>query len=105
MEPPGPAAGWYRDPQRAGLRYWDGWQWTEHVADYQPQPPSSPRRLSRGQRVAAGIGGLLLVLLAVPAILDGNAQGWEDGSFALVSYAMGLGMGGVGAWLCWKALR
>lgn len=87
------------------MRYWDGSQWTEHVSDDQPQPPSGPRPLSRGKRIAAGTGGPLLVLLAVPTFLDGNAQGWGDGSFALVSYAMGLGMGGVGVWLCRRALR
>ncbi len=24
-------AGWYDDPSGAGLRWWDGEQWTEHV--------------------------------------------------------------------------
>jgi len=27
-----PAAGWYQDPQGAGLRWWDGQAWTEHRA-------------------------------------------------------------------------
>jgi hypothetical protein len=27
-----PPAGWYRDPLISGLRYWDGFIWTEHVA-------------------------------------------------------------------------
>lgn len=27
-----PPPGWYQDPHlRDQLRYWDGWQWTEHV--------------------------------------------------------------------------
>jgi hypothetical protein len=28
---PGIPAGWYDDPSGAGLRWWDGEQWTEHV--------------------------------------------------------------------------
>lgn len=28
-------AGWYADPLgNHQLRYWDGWQWTQHVADH-----------------------------------------------------------------------
>ncbi len=26
----GPAAGWYRDPEGTGQRWWDGQRWTEH---------------------------------------------------------------------------
>lgn len=34
-----PVAGWYDDPQVAGrYRYWDGTQWTEHLA----APPTTP---------------------------------------------------------------
>jgi hypothetical protein len=42
-----PAAGWYDDPSQAGFkRYWDGVQWTQHVAPVTPSPaprePSAP---------------------------------------------------------------
>lgn len=44
-----PVAGWYPDPEVAGrLRYWDGTQWTEHLAAAAPPapvgapPPSAP---------------------------------------------------------------
>jgi hypothetical protein len=36
--PPPPAAptgvppGWFADPEGTGLRYWDGYRWTEHTA-------------------------------------------------------------------------
>ena len=35
--PPVTPAGWYPDPHGAGLRWWDGWRWTEHVSD-RPAP-------------------------------------------------------------------
>jgi len=36
----GPTPGWYADPELAGrLRYWDGAQWTEHIAAPQPITP------------------------------------------------------------------
>jgi hypothetical protein len=86
------------------MRYWDGSRWTDHVAG-RPSEPSIAAPLSGRARVALGVGGLLMLVLAVAAVLDGNAQGWEDGSFALVSYGIGLGLAGVGSLLCWKALR
>jgi len=34
----GPPAGWHPDPHSPGiLRYWDGWQWTEHRSAVTPQ--------------------------------------------------------------------
>lgn len=39
-----PPAGWYDDPEGAGLRWWDGQQWTPHKrleSQAPPLPPSS----------------------------------------------------------------
>ena len=33
---------WYRDPTGAGLRYWDGAQWTEHVTSMEVATPTQP---------------------------------------------------------------
>ncbi|HWU32188.1 MAG TPA: DUF2510 domain-containing protein, partial [Marmoricola sp.] len=36
-----PMPGWYQDPEMAGrLRYWDGSQWTEHLAGAPTVAPS-----------------------------------------------------------------
>lgn len=38
-----PPANWYPDPQVPGqMRYWDGAQWTEHVAQAQPAAAATP---------------------------------------------------------------
>jgi len=48
--PQSPPAGWYRDPEGSGLRWWDGARWTEHrrlsswtqlSAESQPPPGGS----------------------------------------------------------------
>lgn len=41
--PPMPGAGWYPDPgQPTAWRYWDGAQWTQHVAPMQFRSPRDP---------------------------------------------------------------
>jgi hypothetical protein len=35
-----PPAGWYSDPERSGLRWWDGAQWTEHRQEFASSQPS-----------------------------------------------------------------
>ena len=45
MAQPLPIAGWYPDPStRYELRYWDGTQWTEHVARQGQQFTDPPVR-------------------------------------------------------------
>lgn len=38
-----PPEGWYDDPRGAGLRWWDGGRWTEHVLDRNQVPSVPPR--------------------------------------------------------------
>ena len=39
---PGPAAGWWPDPSGAGLRFWDGTRWTQHVTRPGPERLAGP---------------------------------------------------------------
>ena len=53
-------AGWYPDPAGYGQRYWDGRQWSGHVAPMAYAPAPQPE-----QKAPAGdwIGGVLISLL------------------------------------------
>lgn len=60
-----PAAGWYPDPAGAGLRWWDGTAWTEHLTAAAPAAPETaasaaePRfaPLSSASGAGTGSGG------------------------------------------------
>jgi hypothetical protein len=41
MPPQSPPAGWYSDPEGAGVRWWDGERWTEHTHSEAPSDDSS----------------------------------------------------------------
>ncbi len=60
----GPPAGWHPDPHSPGiLRYWDGWQWTEHRSAVTPQATAvvyNNVRVSGG-----GDGGRILLHLVL----------------------------------------
>jgi type IV pilus assembly protein PilA len=69
-------AGWYADPQNpAAQRYWDGGQWTEHVAAGAAVPAPSPRKTGSGLIIGiiAGVGVLvvigILAAIAIPVFL------------------------------------
>jgi hypothetical protein len=68
-------AGWYPDPKMAGTqRYWDGEQWTEHVA---PMPEDRP---SEGVLVAGWVTALLIPVVGLIiglTQLNRNRQGWR----------------------------
>jgi len=43
--PPGPPAGWYPHPDMAATqRYWDGQDWTDHIAPAAPVTPATRPR-------------------------------------------------------------
>lgn len=68
-----PPANWYPDPQQpTQLRYWDGAQWTEHVApalQAAPAPAAAPKQKMSGGAVAAIVVGSALLVLVVIGIL------------------------------------
>ena len=59
MEPSGPDAGWYADPESPGLiRYWDGQRWTSHRMDASAARPLNATRgnwFARHKLLTAGL--------------------------------------------------
>ena len=73
-----PPAAWYADPENpAGMRYWDGAQWTEHRTDYVAAPPKKP--VSEGMVAAGYILSFLFpivgVVIGVIVMNRGNGHG------------------------------
>ncbi|MFI5427538.1 DUF2510 domain-containing protein [Aeromicrobium sp. UC242_57] len=80
-----PPAAWYPDPsRRRELRFWDGTQWTEHVAsagttgvDPLPQPALLPSRRPRRSRHLGWLGLVVIALavtfIAVPGVAFARA--------------------------------
>src|SRR5213080_2855878 len=53
MDHGGPSAGWYADPAGSPhLRWWDGYQWTAHLAAY----PAATASVPQGTLALPGIG-------------------------------------------------
>jgi hypothetical protein len=101
-------AGWYDDPSGAGLRWWDGEQWTEHVhtaesaaaatggdegtgaGSGEGKPPRDLVKLResiRGRGVKAVgmfLGAIVLVIVVVALLVSGGSDnksgGFEPGS-------------------------
>ena len=101
-------AGWYADPSNPSQqRYWDGAQWTEHVAVpsaplVAPAAPPAPlyypaepvkKKLSGGAIAAIVVGSVVLVLfvggilaaIAIPVFLDQSAQATDAAAKADVA--------------------
>jgi Protein of unknown function (DUF2510) len=92
-------AGWYDDPSGAGLRWWDGEQWTEHVHTAEsaaaatgaspegereaPPPELVKLRESIRGRGAKGVGivlgGLVVVIVVVALLLSGGSDSSDAG--------------------------
>lgn len=73
-----PTAGWYPDPaDPSRQRFFDGTAWTENYAPFSPPAqfagPSGKPGMSRGAKIALGIGGAILALVVLGAI-GGNDE-------------------------------
>ncbi len=101
-----PAPGWYPDPANSGrLRWWDGQQWTDHMAPNQTVPPAMSMdetaiRMTRKKRTrntllivgAAVVASVLLTTVAITAIkaslgIDQTALNTEIMSTSDAGYA------------------
>lgn len=76
--PPVPA-GWYSDPEGAGLRYWDGAAWTENSA---PSPDDGPGA-TKGDWIA---GVLLSLIMPVLGLIGGVYYAYGGGQRARVGW-------------------
>jgi len=96
-----PIAGWYPDAAVPGQqRYWDGTQWTEHVAPLAPGAfpsafPTAVRYAHWGQRVGAYlIDGLVTAIPAIAAaiLIEANTTTVEVGGITYTTETPGSGV-------------
>ncbi len=79
-----PTAGWFPDPSDPSRRrYFDGTTWTENYAPADaPAPPSIGQSakpgMSRGAKIALGVGGGILALVGLGSIGDSDTKGKEN---------------------------
>ncbi|TWS18587.1 DUF2510 domain-containing protein [Tsukamurella asaccharolytica] len=81
MSTPTPPPGWHPDPAGSSrFRWWDGTMWTEQYADSadaappsaagaSATPPSVEKPISRGKKIALGVGGALVVLILLTLVV------------------------------------
>jgi hypothetical protein len=100
------APGWYDDPNApGGMRWWDGTQWTDHVAappapaapGLGPTPPYAPARPAQpaepypsGRIALAAIAGFAVLLLIV-----GSVGTWVDVQATSGAFHVGQTKGGL----------
>jgi uncharacterized protein DUF2510 len=69
-------AGWYPHPTMAGTqRYWDGENWTDHVAPLTPAPTptlSGPSVFTIAAGVALGVVALIVGIWLVVSLVTAN---------------------------------
>ena len=74
MPPQGnPTPGWYPDPSGGGgQRYWDGRNWTAIAPPGSPAgvPVAAKAGMSKGKKIAIGVGGGIVALAAIGSIGD-----------------------------------
>ncbi|GAB3599401.1 DUF2510 domain-containing protein [Microbacterium tumbae] len=93
-------AGWYPDPQQPNLqRWWDGNQWTEHLASIGPAATGSGSLYNEARDLAAGknspatwslVMGLLGLFLGLMPSLVWNLVSFSSGAAAIIWAVIGL---------------
>ncbi|HEY0636530.1 MAG TPA: DUF4328 domain-containing protein [Pseudonocardiaceae bacterium] len=73
--PLSPQPGWYPDPYRQGLRWWDGATWSPHA---RPLPAAAPDRPAPPAHAGhnEGIGRLMMIAQAAGTVLLAAGYGW-----------------------------
>jgi hypothetical protein len=88
MEATAPAEGWFSDPNVPGqLRWWDGTQWTEHVA---PDPAAAPAPAPAPAAAPAPEPQPAVVAVAQPAAVAAPAAPTPDEALATTMASQGV---------------
>lgn len=73
QDPGGTPAGWYPHPTMPGTQgYWDGQQWTDHVAPASSQRPAGDATNAAAKvfLILAAVGAIVALLLIAGALVD-----------------------------------
>lgn len=60
-----PPPGWYRDPRRAGYRYWEGQRWSDHILPDGASLPPATDTLRPPRRIPRGTGTRIVLTIAI----------------------------------------
>ncbi len=78
---PTPSAGWHPDPEgKPQLRWWDGKQWTSATKAIPNRgggpttPPVDPAARKRGNKIAAGVIGVIVLAFVAFGIFGGDSE-------------------------------
>lgn len=92
--PSGPAPGWYPDPKMAGTqRYWDGDDWSDHVAPLGAPPAANGSAGAGSGLVAAGIVTAFLIPIVgfILGIVVANKDSKSGTLIIVLSVLAGIG--------------